>query len=152
MVNDNECGYYDTFLAPCQKVSFVTLHFPGPSITLCLPFDFISSLLSKLLTPYFLGPFNARYLPRRLHFLPSYPLSKRLGQGRHFLIGQLCVWNKSLVGQLGRSVALCKADYAALMGVFTGVNVFALFHRWDDKKQTWHLPQSMEGSRWNLWS
>ena len=27
MVNDNECDYYDTFLAPFQKVSFVTLHF-----------------------------------------------------------------------------------------------------------------------------
>ena len=132
MVNDNECDYYDTFLAPCQKVSFVTLHFPRPSIALCFPLDFISSLLSTLLAPYFPGPFNACYLPRRPHFLPAYPLSKRLGQGRHFLIGQLCVWSKSLGGRLGRSVALCKADYAALMGLFTGVNGFALFHRWDD--------------------
>ena len=62
----------------------------------------------------------------------SYPLSKRLGQGRHFLIGQLCVWNKSLDERLGRSVALCKADYAALRGLFAGDNVFALFHRGDD--------------------
>ena len=27
MVNDNERDYYDAFLSPCQKVSFVTLHF-----------------------------------------------------------------------------------------------------------------------------
>ena len=55
MVNDNECDYYDTFLAPCQKVSFVSLLFPRPSIALCFPFDFISSLLSALLAPYFPG-------------------------------------------------------------------------------------------------
>ena len=132
MVNDNECDFYDTFLAPCQKVSFVTLLFPRPSIALCFPFDVISSLLSKLPAPCFPDPFNARYWPRRLHFLPAYPLSKRLGQGRHFLKGQLRVWNKSLVGRLGRSVALCKADYAALRGLFAGDNVFALFHRGDD--------------------
>ena len=30
MVNDNECDYYDTFLAPCQKVSFVTYIFLAP--------------------------------------------------------------------------------------------------------------------------
>ena len=68
MLNNNECDYYDSFLAPCQTVSFPTPYFPRPFIALCFPLDFISSLLSKLLTPYFPGPFIARCFPRRLSF------------------------------------------------------------------------------------